>query len=219
MMTVFIAFNYLLLDREKTTKNIENLKYNNDSQSGAIEVLSNDIKNSKDKITGLNKTIQTLEDSIKELDKTNSELKLNEINSKISLEKKNNLIDKIKVQIGIEPFEEAIKKWADNIDKGQYEVAYEMYPKGDNGLEISLEEYSNNFKANIKNLKLKSLKIQTEEVKGVTEGNIVFIATLDLKLIEKPSSTSYVEGLNERLFAFDYDKTSDKWTITEIMTK
>jgi hypothetical protein len=215
---VFIAFNYLLLDREKTTKNIENLQYNNDSKSASIEVLGNDIKNSKDKIDELNRNIQVLEDNNKELVKANSDLKQGEADIKDTLNKKNEIIDKLKVQIDIKPFEAIIKKWSDSIDKGQYDVAYDLYQKDDSNKDISLVDYSDNFKTNIKNIKFKSVKLQIEDANGEANGRIVFIGSFDIKLTEETNSMSYVNGINDRSFSFEYDKINDKWYISEIVS-
>jgi TolA-binding protein len=216
MMTVFIAFNYLLLDREKTIKNIQNLKYNNDSQSASIEVLGNDIKNSKDKIAELNKTIQTLEGNYKELEKVTSDLQLSETEYKNMLSKKNDLIDKIKDQIDIKPFEEVITKWTESIDKGQYEIAYELYKKDDAGSDISLEDYTTNLKDSIKNIKINSIKLQTKEDNEISSGDIILIVTLEVGLLETSHSLTYTKGENQRLFVFDYDKQADNWFISAV---
>lgn len=216
LMTVFIAFNYLLLDREKTTKNIQNLKYNNDSQSASIEVLGNDIKNSRDKIAEMNKTIKTLEDNYKELAKVTSDLRLSETEYKNMLSKKNDLIDKIKDQIDINPFEAVIKKWSESIDKGQYDIAYELYKKDDNGLDISLEDYTGNLKASIKNIKAKSIKLQTREENGISSGDIILIVTLEVELLKTSHSATYIQGENQRLFVFEYDKQTDNWFISAV---
>jgi hypothetical protein len=217
IMTVFIAFNYLLLDREKTTKNIENLKYNNENQSASIEVLGNDIKNSNNKIDELNKTIRTLDDNNSTLVKTNSELKLNinEINKVIN--EKNELIDKIKDQIDIKPFEAIIKNWSEGINGGKYETSYNLYKKNEYGEDISFADYSTDLKDSIKSIKLKDIKLQSNTKEDAT-GNIVFKVSMDIKLLKAATSFSFSDGLNERYFFFGYNKASDTWFISSIST-
>ena len=216
IMTVFIAFNYLLLDREKTTKSIETLTFSNQSKSSSIEDLDLEIKNSKEKISELNKTITTMEDKYSQLARTNSDLMLNLNENDKIINDKNELSDKIKTQIDTKPFETIINQWCDGLSEGQYETAYNLYKKADSGKDISLEEFSTDLKESIKSIKVKEIALKNDIVEGTADGNIVFKVSLDIKLLKAPSSYSYFEGLNERYFTFVYEKISDLWLISAI---
>ena len=214
IMTVLIALNYLLWDKEESSKNIANLKYSNESKDASIDVLGNEIKNSKDKMTELNNRIQSLEDSIKSLDEVNNKLQQKELETNDLLEQKNEMIDKLKVQSDIKPFESVIGKWAEALDKGEYDVANNLIQKNNS---VDVADSMKDFQNNVKSLKIKEFKLEANDNKAFEQGTIVFAVVLELKLSENAEATTFVEGNNKRYMTFDYEKKSDLWLISDIL--
>lgn len=215
LMTIFIAFNYLLLDREKNNKNIENLKYNNESQSVSIDVLGNEIKNSKDRISELNRKISELEQNNLNLQNQVQDLQNNLLLKEAELTERSQLVDKIKKELDQKPFISLIKKYVESLDNGDFKAAYELYSKDANGKEIQLNEYNSILEA-IKSMKINSVKMKSDSEDGKDSGQISFEVSLDVKLKENAKSISYNEGENERLFTFGYNKLPDQWVIISI---
>jgi predicted RNase H-like nuclease (RuvC/YqgF family) len=219
LMTVFIALNYLLWDKEQNTQNIKSLEYKNDDKDATINALGREIKNLEDASKEYNNRIKILESNNSELQNKYDESMQTQQESKELLERKNDIITVLKQQADLKPLEALIKKWAESIDKGQYETAYkiELQHFKDNGEIISLNEYSDSFKKAVKNIKVKAVKLYNEEVQGLDDADIVFLVTFDVNKVENSESGMFTEGDNDKLFSMTYDKDQGGWIISDIV--
>jgi len=207
IMTVFVAFNYLLWDREK----YEDITA---SKSASIDALGREINklNSDNKL--LNIRLEELENANKLLTNKNSELEQEKQAAKVDLQQKNESINKLNTK----PMEEVIKKWVESIDKGEYEAAYSVHAvqPSNRELAVSLNDFSNLYKNSVKNMKVKSINLNVEGEPEEKKGDLVFKVTLEVKNIENSSKKIYDEGLNDRFFTLVYDKNKGNWAISDI---
>jgi cell division protein FtsB len=214
IMTVFIAFNYLLWDRENKIRNIENL---NVSKNMSIDALGDKIKS----LTDENKQLQ--EENKKKEDENNrirSKYYLADQDLALlrkTLNNKNDVIQQLKMQADLKPLEAVIRKWAESIDKGEYEPAYELQKSqltsGDNNIDFS--SFMDAYKTNIKNIKVKDIKLQEDENNGTIQG-LVFAVSLEVKLVEGADGSLYADGVNERYFTIGFDEAKLDWVIDNI---
>ncbi|MCX8130787.1 MAG: hypothetical protein N3I35_11885 [Clostridia bacterium] len=219
LMTVFVAFNYLLWDKEQNTKSIKTLEVKNDNKDATIDALGRDIKNLEYANRDLNSKVKVLENNYNELQKKNDEMQQDYLKSRQLIESKDAIISVFKEQVDMKPLEAVIKKWVESIDRGQYETAYKLEYRHykNSGEVIGLNEYSDNYKKAIKSIKIKSVKLEDEEAESEREG-ITFIAVLDVKKNEDASGTIFTDGINEKVFSVIYDKEKGGWIIADIFS-
>lgn len=215
IMTVFIAFNYLLWDRENKIRSFENL---NVSKNMSIDALG-------DKIRSLDDEKKKLQDEIKKLESQNNQIRSNYylVEQDLALlrkeiSSKDDLIYQLKKIADLKPMEAVIRKWAESIDKGEYEPAYELQRRqlttGENN--ISFTGFVDAYKANIKNVKVKEVKLYDNEYSDTKRGVLVFTVILEVKPVEGSTGQLFIDGENERYFTLGYDEIAGDWVIDNI---
>lgn len=220
LMTLFVAFNYLLWDKEQNTQSIKNLEYKNDDKDATINALGREIKNLEDANREYSTRIKALETNITQLQESNDALVQEQKKNRELLERKNEIIDIFKQQVDMKPLEGAIKKWAESIDKGQYETAYKLETQKfkDSGELVSLNEYSEAYKQTIKGIKVTQVEVYNEEVGNAGSGDIVFKVELEVNKEKGAADAQFVEGANQKLFFLTYDKEKGGWIISDILS-
>jgi septal ring factor EnvC (AmiA/AmiB activator) len=222
LMTMLIAFNYLLWDRENKKKDIENLEQSKVSNSVSINALGRNIKELEDENRALNDTIELMEGNIKELDEYISDLE-SEKNKLIKiLQQKNTVINKLKEEVDPSILEAPVRKWVQAINSGDYESVYNLQTAKMNQSSgfLNITDLENSYKNSIQSIKLKSIKLDMEEVPVETPGDICFFVTLDVKKSGNADvgKIQLEEGINNKLIAVDYDKEKNIWVISGIYT-
>jgi len=220
LMTLLIAFNYLLWDRENKKKDIEDLEQSNVSNSVSINALGRNIKQLEDENRALNEKIELMEGNIKELDENISTLESEKNRLIRILEQKNTAINKLKEEVDLSILEAAVRKWVQAINSGDYETVYSLQTAGMNQSSgfFKVTDLENSYKNSIQSIKLKSIKFDMEEIPVETPGGICFFVTLDVKKSGNADARKIQleEGINEKLIAVDYDKEKNTWMISGI---
>ncbi len=215
LLTVFIAFNYLLWDRENKIKSFE---YLTDSKNYSIEALNKQVEEVNKENKEFKATIAQLNEDVRRLQEKSSQLETLNLELAGKYDKSMDIAGSLLEKADLKPFEEIIKKWADLIDKGQYEAVYDM-EYGHNYFipdRVALSPFSDSYKKEIKSVKLKSLKPYLDKVPDDKKGSIFLKAVLEVKKPENSKGGFFVDGVNERYFAFAYDKQKDTWVIAGI---
>ncbi|NSW89743.1 MAG: hypothetical protein HPY74_03500 [Firmicutes bacterium] len=225
VIVVFVGFNYLLWERENREKDIKNLQDINASNSITINALNRQLEN-------MENTLKLRNDNINKLDEENSLLKkdLEQLNQDYlkankTITHKNEVINYLykNVQPGL--VETPIKKWAEYINAGDYESAYRTWYIGKEDEKESLTDFTNKYKDKIKSVKIKSIDLYTQGIEKqpegdiLQEGDIFFVVELDVKLAEGDGKSNmlFVEGVNKKIFALQYNTKEKKWHISSIM--
>lgn len=215
ILTIFIALNYLLWDRENKIQNFESL---NSSKSASIDTLGEKIKNLDDVNKRLNERVNELETNNKALVDKNNQLTQEKSLLQINLDNKTALMDKYKHQLDMKFFEDQIRSWAENIEKGQYDAAFDLQSKDAlkaDGVD-NFNDFANKFRKIIKTVKVKSVKFELDGLPEDKKDFIVIKAALDVKKIENSGKSIFEDGVNERYFTFAFDTAKNNWVISSI---
>lgn len=215
ILTIFMALNYLLWDRENKIQNFESLNY---SKSASIDTLGEKIKNLDDVNKRLNERVNELESNNKALVDKNNQLTQEKSLLQINLDNKTALMDKYKHRLDMKPFEDQIRSWAENIEKGQYDAAFDLQSKDAlkaDGVD-NFNDFANKFRKIIKTVKVKSVKFELDGLPEDKKDFVVIKAAFDVKKIENSGKSIFEDGVNERYFTFAFDPAKNNWVISSI---
>lgn len=221
LIVVFIAFNYLLWDRENKEKDIENLERLRTSSSTSIDTLGRKIKELEDENNFLKDRMNELETSNRLLEHEKKRLGQDKTDIENILDRKLEIIDVLKQHADLKPLEEIAVKWVENIDQSDYTAAYELMQKQSSNPEgfTDVNDFTASYKNIVKNIKITSIELCTEGIPDNKRGDIIFKAELEVQLVNQRNSAPKVqlnEGVNEVFFIFDYDKKTERWMIANI---
>lgn len=220
IMVILIAFNYLLWDRENKKKDIETLEHSNVSNNASITALGEKINTLETDNVILRDRIKDLEKNITLMQEENKKLK--EENAKITelLDRKNELINRLKQKVDVKFLQAPIMQWVEALSKGDYETAYRLQARsiGDNIQELSLSEYIKAYQSSIESIRISTIKLVIDEVPNEKKGDIIFSVELEVTKAQGVDDTGIglKDGLNKRYITVDYDKHLDSWVITNI---
>lgn len=211
ILTVFIAFNYLLWDRERFQDIDASKSASIEALGREINKLTSDNKQLESRISDMDSYIKTLQIRINQLEQENYK-------NKELISQKNEIINIFKQQVDLKPMEETIIKWVDSIDKGQYETAYDLQLKQytSQNSPVSLTDFINIFKNNITSMKIKSIKLYIDKVSNDKKGDVVFKVSLEVKKTGDNVRSLFENGINEKLFTVIYDSVKNCWIISDI---
>ncbi|MCX7842970.1 MAG: hypothetical protein N2489_07845 [Clostridia bacterium] len=212
IMTVFIAFNYLLWDRENKIRSFE---YINDSKNDSINTLRKQLDDYEKGNNVLKERIIELEEINKRLQAKNTELDREKSKTEKLLERRNDTIAGLLPKTDLKPMEDVIRKWVNSIDNEKYDDAYSLQFRHASTMEepMSYSDFTQNYIKGIKSITLKSIKLNTEDLPSDKKGSIIFKVGLDVKRTEEAGSKEFVEGTNERYFLITFDKQKKEWVI------
>ncbi len=219
LMTVFLAFNYLLWDKKQNTESLKTLEYSNENKDATIDALGRQIKNLEDSARDLESRVNVLESSNSELQKEKDELIKKQAEDEKLLKEKSDIIDVLKNQMDLKPLEAVVKNWVQGVDEGQYDISYKLEAEHfkENGDILSQAEYADQYKKIINSIKLKSIKLQAQESgNDAANGRIALETELEVKLAEGAGESEYSEGVNKRFFEMTFDKAKNLWLISGI---
>ncbi|NJD03413.1 MAG: hypothetical protein FIA99_12660 [Ruminiclostridium sp.] len=218
LMALFIAFNYLLWDRESKINENRNLGNTIAANSANMDAQSRDIKRLENDINQYLSDISKLEKEGERLSQKNQQLENDKTLEAQKTRHRIDIINILKQNADINLFEAPIKKWVDAVDAGDYGEAYRL--EFDNAPlqndRVKLEDYTSALKNNVKSIKIKEVILDKDT--GKADGEIFLTATLDVRLTEKPEKdfSRFIEGLNEIKFKLDYNAILNEFFILEI---
>lgn len=207
LLAVFVGFNYLLWEREGREEKLRELETNNASNSSTMNSLTKQIKSLEDENANLTTSVDQLKNLNLTLQSEGQELKQDRADANSQIVDKNNLIAALMQNVNSAAFEDVIKRWVDAIETQKYDDAYKLEYgwKSDEDIKITLEDYSANYRKNIKSIKFKSLSVDTN-VKTTPKGQIGLVVVFDVKLNADSDilKTVFTEGENKKLFKLIY---------------
>jgi len=220
IIIVFIAFNYLLWENENKEKDIENLKYLNINSNSRINAFEREIKILEDEIKQLKSSLEIAEETNKNLLDEKARLEFETQKYDKLLENKIELINALKQQVDVKLLEAPVREWIDSLNKGDYETAYELLSRqiANQYGKLSFSEFKNNYENSIKEIKLESINLLTDDVSDDIKGSIVFDIVVNVIISDNANKNpdGFKEGQNRRFVTIDYDKGNKKWVITGI---
>lgn len=210
VLTVFIAFNYLVWDRENRIRSFEGNDY-----KASMDTLGAKISELTEKNELLTAQVNQLENSNKVSEAKNSQLADEKRVLEETLNQKNEVIDKLEQSMNPEALEAVVRNWADCINDGRYEDVYLLQSK-EMQAQNSAKDIEDRYKPAVKSVQVRAIKHLTVELPDRRKGEILFKVTFDVKNVNAANNTVFEEGLNDRYFTFLYETEKNVWTISGI---
>jgi septal ring factor EnvC (AmiA/AmiB activator) len=123
LMALFIAFNYLLWDRENRVKELSDLQSVNANKSADISVQNREIKSLEEENNNLQLKINQLESDKEQLTKGRNDLSVEKDSLNRVITGKNDLLNALKQISDVNELEQPVKKWVDAINASDYSTA------------------------------------------------------------------------------------------------
>jgi len=218
LTALFVAFNYLLWDRESKVTELKNLENANAGYNATINSQKREIENLVDENNKLNDRVDQLDKDNKQLAQENSNLTSDRDNRAAALNERIKFINDLKQLIDIKVLTEPLTKWADAINQGNYEEAYAVeyagVPLKDRTVDLST--YTGEMKKTIRKVEIIDIKI--DPIRGSGDGDLYLDVKLSVKLAEGAdmSVSRFVEGENSAYVRFDYSADQKAFVISGI---
>lgn len=224
LIAILISFNYLLWDRERQLENYQDLS---NAKNLSIDTLGEKIDNLDKLNKELNSKIDTLTSDNSGLNDKISNLENENQQIKQEIASKNQLINLLKGNLNMEPFESVIKKWVEAVNSKNYQNALTLISKSSKDEILNNEEdFKVTCQNEIKAIRFKSSKLFTEVSDEEHLGKIQFKVILE---VDKPEVTEqnkdnvsdllYKSGENVKYITMEFDGEAKEWRILELSDK
>ncbi len=224
LIAILISFNYLLWDRERQLENYQDLS---NAKNLSIDTLGEKIDNLDKLNKELNSKIDTLTSDNSGLNDKISNLENENQQIKQEIASKNQLINLLKGNLNMEPFESVIKKWVEAVNSKNYQNALTLISKNSKDEILNNEEdFKVTCQNEIKAIRFKSSKLFTEVSDEEHLGKIQFKVILE---VDKPEVTEqnkdnvsdllYKSGENVKYITMEFDAEAKEWRILELSDK
>jgi len=218
LTALIIAFNYLLWDRESKMTELKNLEQEKSSLNASINAQKREISVLEQEISGLRDQLDNKEDETSRLIYEKNELNNDLRKTKESLQERIDFINALKQHVDINTFSKPVVEWAEAINHGNYEEAYDMEYEGVDVQDrsVSLVAYADQFKDTISKIEITEVKL--DKLRGLTSGEVYLDVKLNVKLADTPKqkSTRFTQGENEVYIKIDYSQAKKKFIISGI---
>lgn len=233
LLTILIAFNYLLWDRQNKLNSIEKLERSEASKNASINVLGREIDRLQEENKGLNQKILSLQNDYSQLQKSNKELVEENISIKDNYTKAISLLLQLSKHADKSIFIDVVSKWSDKINSKSYNEAYAMFSKDIKVDDASLDykTFHDAFNSNPRNIKIKSVSVAEDyidelynnpgQIKQV-DAAVPVKAVFDVSFLSnnEQKSQDYVllgrNGFNQIIFFINYSPEKNEWEISKI---
>jgi len=195
---IFIAFNYLLIQKENTEIGTRELEQEMTAKSATIA-------NQVDRIGDLERRTSDLIDQVASLREQNDE-KESAISSleKITddqgemLGRREDLINKLKQGLDVEQVGQQAREWIEFINSNEYEKAYARFNRPiDNAYTtMILSEFREYYSRQVGMVEVKSIDVMTRGIPETIDNDLVVAVVVDL--ITPRSLELFIESLEER---------------------
>ncbi len=218
LAALFVAFNYLLWDRESKLTELKELENTNAGNNAMINSQKREIENLVEENNNLNSRIDQLDKDNKQLAQDNSGIKSDRDNKAAALDEKIKFINSLKQIVDIKVLTEPLTKWADAINQGSYEEAFAVEYAGvaPKDRTVNLDTYSRDMKKTVRRIEIIDVKL--DPIRGSGDGDLYLDVKLSVKLAEDAdmSVSRFVEGENSVYVRFDYSTDQKAFVISGI---
>lgn len=216
---MFIAFNYLLWDRESKAAEIKNLQSVNVSNDASISAQKREISALVDEVSGLKDRIEQLERDKEQLQKEKEAAAAEIERTEASLRERIDFINILKEHSNIESLSKPIVLWAEALSQGNFEDAYDMeyaaVPEKDRT--IKLNAYIEQMTSSVSKVEITEVKL--DKLRGAGNGEIYLFVKYNVKLVENADTTNlkFSDGENEMYVKVDYSKEKKSFIISSMI--
>lgn len=218
LAALFIAFNYLLWDRESKVAELKNLEYEQVSYNADINARKREIDVLEEEVSSLQDKYEKLEMENNRLNEEKNQLNADWISSRETLQERVDFINVLKQHTEIKALSEPVLKWAEAVNQGNYEEAYSLEYEGVpvQDRPVSLVAYAEGMKKTIGRIDITEVKL--DRLRGSGTGDIYLDVKLDVKLVEelKQQEPRFSQGENEVYIRIDYSYSKKNFIISSI---
>lgn len=224
IFALLIALNYLLWDNTNKDNEIRSLLVYKESSNLNFEALQNenlDLKNENEsyKRTVTNNIVRmaNYENTIKRL---TDEL----ASANVKTEERDIMVEFLKKIMNTKIFTDIINDWVTGINQKDYTKAYELQnlrDAFDTKQVISLDKFRSFF-YNIDRMDLKSMEMNLNDIKRISNKEIAFTAIFDVTKTRtenndaNQSNTIMYDGMNRAVIVFKFNEVSESWFIYQM---
>lgn len=218
LTALFIAFNYLLWERESRENDIKSLENLNAGNTASINAQKREIESLNEENRSQREKINQLENEKDRLNQEKAALDTENQNINTALRERINFINTIKQYADIKALSEPVVKWVEALNQGKYEDAYALefagVPLKDR--KVTLAAYSEEAKKTIRKIELTDIKL--DKMRGSDNGDIYLEARLGVKLAEGANTATarFTEGTNDIYVKIGYSSEDKVFIITGI---
>lgn len=209
VMLLFIFLNYLIWDREKK------IDIDKDNQA-SIAALGREIKSLETVNSSLKDRSTKLENDLKVAEDKINEAQQEKVKLTASLNQAQDNINQLKQMVDVKAFEAVISKWAEAMEKGQYDLAYQTMLPSAIDPQLPQDEFVKQCKSKIKSFKLISVKPLTSEAQEDKKGDIQFKVELDVKRNADSGKFIFDEGTISKKLSLTFLKAKNSWVVSQI---
>ncbi len=219
LIAMFIAFNYLLWDRESKVAEIKNLQSVNVSNDASISAQKREIASLADEVSNLKDRIEQLEKDKEQLQKEKETLSSEVERTEASLRDRIDFINILKEHSDIEVLSQPIVSWAEALSQGNFEEAYNIeyaaVPEKDRTVKLSA--YIDQMTSSVSKVEITDVKL--DKLRGAGNGEIYLFVKYNVKLVENADTANlkFSDGENEMYVKVDYSKDKKAFIISSMI--
>lgn len=218
LTALFIAFNYLLWERESRENDLKSLQNLNASNSASINAQKREIENLNEENKSQREKIDQLGNEKDQLSQEIVSLQSQNENSNAALQERINFINTLKQYADIKALSEPVTRWVEALNQGKYEDAYTIEFAGTplKDRRITLAAYSDQIKNTIRKIELTEIKV--DKIRGADKGDIYLEVQISIKLAEAANAATarFKEGMNNLYVKIGYSDEDKAFKMTEI---
>ncbi len=218
LIALFIAFNYLIWDRESKLAEIKNLETVNASYDSSISVHKREINTLEEEVGGLRDQIEKLQQEKAQLQKEREQAASDRNHTEELLRDRIDFINILKEQADIQFFAKPVTMWAEAVNNGSFEEAYSIEYEGLQAKDrtVSLSAYIEQMKASVTKIEIVDIKV--DKLRGSGNGDIYLDIRFNVKLVENADvlNSRFTDGENEMYVKVDYSKAKKAFIISSM---
>jgi len=218
LTALFIAFNYLLWDRESKVAQLKSLENEKASYYASINAQKRETQALEEEVGALQDQLEQMEAEKKSLIEEKNELNNDWIKTKETLQERIEFINVLKQHADINVLSEPVVKWAQAVNEGDFKEAYYLEYEGVavQDRAVSLISYVEQLEGTVSRIDIAEVKIDV--LRGAGTGDIYLYVKLNVKLAEEPKQQSprFTQGENEVFVRIDYSYNKKAFVISSI---
>ena len=218
LIALFIAFNYLLWDRESKLAEIKNLESVNASYSAIVSVHKREISTLEEEVNSLNNQITQHKAEIDRLQKERDQAISDKVQGDTALKEKIDYINILKENADIEFLGQPVILWAEALNRGSFDEAFSIEYEGVPQKErtVSLSTYVEQMKSTVEEVEITGIKV--DRLRGYGNGDIYLNVSFNARLVEDAdtSVSRFTEGKNEMYVKVIYSKDKKAFVISSM---
>ncbi len=218
LTALFIAFNYLLWDRESKVAQLKSLESDKASYYASINAQKRETDALEEEVGVLKDQLEQMETEKNRLNEEKNELNADWIKTRETLQERINFINILKQHSDINVLSEPLVKWAQAVNEGNFKEAYDLEYEGVAAQDraVSLISYVEQLENTVSRIDIAEVKL--DMFRGAGTGDIYLDVKLNVKLAEEPKQQSprFTHGENEVYVRIDYSYSKKGFVISSI---